>query len=76
MGKYGKAIMAFLIGALGTAQGLDITDGFPLSEVLTSLVTGLLAGGAAWGVPNAGFVDLSRLTPEQRDQVNRFLNLR
>lgn len=76
MGRYGKAIMAFLVGALGTAQGLDITDGFPVSEVLTSLVTGLLAGGAAWGVPNAGFVDLSKLTTEQRAQLNEFLNLR
>lgn len=76
MGKYSKAILAFLLGVLGTAQGLDITDGFPASEILTSLVTGLIAGGAAWGVPNKGYVDLSKLTPEQRDQVNQFLNLR
>lgn len=76
VGKYSKAILAFLLGALGTATGLDITDGFPPGEILTSLATGVIAGLAAWGVPNKGYVDLSGLTPEQREQVNQFLNLR
>lgn len=75
MGKYGKAIFAFFIAGLGVlSTGLD--NGLTGQEAVTTLVTALLAAGGTWGIPNSGFLDLSKLTAEQRMQLNSFLNLK
>jgi hypothetical protein len=75
MGKYVKAIFAFFIAGLGVmSTGLD--GGLTGNEIITAIVSALLAGGTTYGVPNAGFLDLSKLTADQRAQINSFLNLK
>lgn len=70
-----KAIMAAVVSGLGVlSTGLD--GGLTNGEIISTVATTVLAFGATWGVPNSGFLDLSSLTPAQRAELDRFLNLR
>lgn len=73
--RYAKALLAAVIAAAG-AVTVGVQDGV-LSTADIWLAVGALvvAGGGAWGVPNGGFLDLSKLTAAQRLELGRFLNL-
>lgn len=61
MGKFGKALGAFL-AAVVAALGAGLADGaLSLPEGVLAAVAGVAAGLAAYGVKNAGFVDVDKL---------------
>lgn len=74
--RYAKALLAAVIAAAGAiAAGLQ--DGaLSVGDVWLAAGALVVAAGGAWGVPNAGFLDLSKLTAEQRAELGRFLNLK
>lgn len=75
MTRYRKAILAALTGGLGQLLVALDSPGWTTAEVVGLIATTVIAGGATLGVSNKGFVDLSSLTPAQRAELGRFLNL-
>jgi hypothetical protein len=65
VGKYAKAILAFLtagLGALGTAAaGPD--NLITWAEIFTSIGAGVVAATAVFSVSNAGFLNIEKLPP-------------
>lgn len=73
--RYAKALLAALgAAAAAIVSGLE-SPGFSTAEIVTTIAAFVITGGATLGVPNAGFLDLSALTPAQRAELDRFLNL-
>lgn len=75
LARYRKAILAGLTGGLGQILVALDTPGWTTAEIVGTISTALIAGGATLHVSNKGFLDLSSLTPAQRTELGRFLNL-
>jgi hypothetical protein len=75
MGRFRKALMAALTAGLA-ALSTALPDGLTGGEITWILGALVVAFGTSWGVPISGFLDLSRLDPAQRAELDRFLNLR
>jgi hypothetical protein len=73
--RFGKAIVAAALAGLA-ALSTALPDGLTGGEVSWIIAAVVVAFGGTWGVPNSGFLDLSRLDPAQRAELDRFLNLR
>lgn len=73
--RYAKAIIAAVVAGLGSVTAAIQDGAFTGPEILTAAAALVIAGGATLGVPNGGFLDLSKLDAGQRAQLNRFLNL-
>lgn len=70
--RYWKAILGALVAGLG-ALAAGLPDGLTGPEILTAVVAALVAAGGVGLVPNAGFLDLSKLPDGVRAQIERTL---
>ena len=75
MGRFAKALVAAALAGLGTLS-TALPDGLTGGEITLTLSALVIAFLSTWGVPNSGFLDLSKLDPAQRAELDRFLNLR
>lgn len=72
--RYWKAILGALVAGLG-ALAASLPDGLTGPEILTAVVAALVAAGGVGLVPNAGFLDLSRLPAGVRRDVEQLVKL-
>lgn len=72
--RYWKAILGGLVAGLGSvAAGLP--DGLTQAEIITAIVAALVAAGGVGLVPNAGFLDLSKLPAGVRRDVEQLVRI-
>jgi hypothetical protein len=73
--RYAKAILAGLAALVAGLSAALVGDGaLNLAEVLAALGTGIFASVGTGVLPNAGFVDLSKLNTLQRKDIEMIVS--